>query len=391
MSTRVVRLGLLATHPIQYFSPLYRALAADPRIELDVYYAHRPTAEEQGAGFGVAFHWDVDLTSGYRHHFLANRAKRPSVVTFGGCDTPEIAAIIERERFDAFLVAGWNVRSYWQAQVACWRTGTPVLVRGDSQLAPTSPLKAAVKRVLYPRFIGRYAACLATGIRSAEYFRHYGARRVVRSPHFVDNAAFAARANAARANRNELRARFGAGPDDTLVLFAGKFVPKKRPADLLRAAAMLGGVRVLFVGDGELRADLEREARERRVAASFPGFMNQTQIADAYAAADLLVLPSDHGETWGLVVNEAMASGLGAVVSDAVGCSPDLIVPGETGFHYPLGDVASLAERITRVMRPGVAARLGLGASDHVAAYSVTAAARGIVEAAVEAASRRAS
>ena len=380
---RSLRLGVLATHPIQYFAPLFRYLAADPRMELDVYYAHRPTAEEQGTGFGVAFEWDVDLTSGYRHRFLVNRAATPSLVAFSGCDTPEIADIVRRERFDAFLVLGWNMKSYWQAQLACWRAGIPVLVRGDSQLAPTPPLKSAAKRIAYPFFIGRYAACLATGVRSAEYFRHYGARRVVLSPHFVDNAAFAARAGAARPERERLRAQFGAAPDETLVLFAGKFVPKKRAADVLRAVASLrSGARVLFVGDGELRAAVEREAAERRVPAHFTGFLNQTEIARAYVASDVLVLPSDHGETWGLVVNEAMASGVPAIVSDAVGCGPDLVVPGETGFTFPLGDTNSLAERVTRLMRPGASARLGAGARAHVQRYSMEAAAEGILAAA---------
>lgn len=384
---RPVRLGVLATHPIQYFAPLFRHLAADPSVELDVYYAHRPTPEEQGTGFGVAFEWDVDLTSGYRHRFLVNRATTPSLVAFSGCDTPEIADIVRRERFDAFLVLGWNMKSYWQAQLACWRAGVPVLVRGDSQLAPTPPLKSAAKRLAYPLFIGRYAACLATGVRSAEYFRHYGARRVVRSPHFVDNAAFAARADAVRSERATLRAQYGAAPEDTLLLFAGKFVPKKRPADVLRAAASLrAGVRVLYVGDGELRKAVEREAAEHRVPAHFAGFLNQTAIARAYAASDVLVLPSDHGETWGLVVNEAMASGVPAIVSDAVGCGPDLVIPGETGFTYPLGDTNSLAERIARIMRPGTPARLGAGARTHVQGYSMEAAAAGIVAAAQEAA-----
>ena len=389
-AARPLRLGILATHPIQYFAPLFRTLAADARVEPVVHFAHRPTPQEQGVGFGVAFEWDVDLTSGYEHRFLKNVSSAPSLATFAGCDTPEIGGIVRDGRFDAFLVLGWNTKSYWQAMLPAWRADLPVLVRGDSQLAPAPPLKAAAKRVLYPRFMRRFAACLATGIRSAEYFRHYGARRVVSSPHFVDNDAFARRADAARARREALRAAFGAGPSDTLVLFAGKFVAKKRPADVLRAVAALrrGDVKLLFVGDGELRDAVQREAVERGVAAHFAGFLNQTRIAEAYAASDVLVLPSDHGETWGLVANEAMASGVGIVVSEAAGCAPDLVVNGETGFAFPLGDVESLAERLSRVARPGAAARLGEHARRHVARYSAAAAAEGIVRASLDAARR---
>jgi glycosyltransferase involved in cell wall biosynthesis len=83
--------------------------------------------------------------------------------------------------------------------------------------------------------------------------------------------------------------------------------------------------------------------------ASFTGFLNQSELSAAYVAADVLVLPSDGGETWGLVVNEAMASGLPAIVSDTVGCTPDLTEEGKTGFSYPVGNAAALAERLERL------------------------------------------
>src|SRR5690242_5234928 len=87
-----LKLGALVTHPVQYQSPLFRELAK--RCDLTVYYAHRPTAEEQGAGFGLAFQWDIDLTSGYEHVWLENVAERPNVTNYSGCDTPEISGII---------------------------------------------------------------------------------------------------------------------------------------------------------------------------------------------------------------------------------------------------------------------------------------------------------
>ena len=123
-----------SSHPIQYYAPIFRALAR--QCDLTVYFAHRQTAEQQArAGFGVAFDWDVDILSGYESRFLTNRAKVPSTDEFWGCNTPEIAAEISRGRYDAFVVPGWALWSYWQAVIACRRAGVPVLVRGDSQLA----------------------------------------------------------------------------------------------------------------------------------------------------------------------------------------------------------------------------------------------------------------
>jgi glycosyltransferase involved in cell wall biosynthesis len=377
-----LRLGVLATHPIQYYSPLYRRLAAEPGVDLRVYSAHRPTAEQQGVGFGVAFQWDTDLLGGYDHRFLRNVAERPGLDHFSGCDTPEIAEIVRAERFDAFLVMGWHARTYWQAMFSCWRTGTPVLVRSDSQL-PTdrSVWKRAVKRAVYPHFLGRCAAGLAVGSRSAAYLRYYGARRVVRSPHFVDNEHFAREAS--RADRDASRAAWGIPADAFVTLFAGKLVPKKRPLDVVRAVARAGrpDVHLLVAGDGELREAVRAECASLGVPVHFAGFLNQSEIPRAYGASDVLALPSDERETWGLVVNESMASGRPAIVSRAAGCAPDLVVEGRTGYSHELGDVDALATAIRAFAEDrDHAARAGAAAAAHVREYSVDRAAAGVLE-----------
>jgi glycosyltransferase involved in cell wall biosynthesis len=254
-------------------------------------------------------------------------------------------------------------------------------VRGDSQLGDDrSALKRAIKRLTYPRFIGRFAACLAVGTRSEAYFRYYGARRIFRSPHFVDNTAFAAGAARARQDRAARRAAWSIPPDSMVALYVGKLVEKKRPIDLIDAASRVPGTHALFVGDGPLRGEAERAAAGRPV--TFAGFRNQTAMPEAYAIADVLVLPSDRRETWGLAVNEAMASGLPAIVSDAVGCAPDLILPGVTGFSYPAGDRRALADALGRLVADPAATRaMGDAAKAHVTAYSVERAAAGVLQA----------
>jgi glycosyltransferase involved in cell wall biosynthesis len=380
-----VNLGLLATHPIQYQAPTFRALAATPGVDLTVYFAHRPSAAEQGLGFGVPFIWDADLTSGYRAIFLPNVARRANTGRLAGrfadYDTPAIADIVHRGRFDAFLVHGWHARSYWQAIRACWATRTRVLVRGDSQLRDDGGLKRYIKRVAYPWFMRRFAACLSPGIRSDAYFRYYGARRVVRAPHAVDNARFAASAALERARRAGLRARWGIAPDAVVVLFAGKLIAPKRPGDVVRALAGIAGAHALFVGDGPLREACAGAARAAGVPTTFAGFLNQGEMPSAYAAADLLVLPSDRRETWGIVVNEAMASGLSVVVADAAGCAPDLVVEDVTGRTYPAGDVGALARHVRALVADARGReRMGAAAAAHVAGFSIERAVAGILE-----------
>ena len=380
-----MRLGVLATHPIQYHAPLYRAIAQ--RLDLTVYFAHQQSAQGQAdAGFGIAFEWDVPLLDGYEHRFLTNRAARPSTQGWGGCDTPEIRQIIASERFDAFLVNGWYNKSLWQAITACWRTGTPLMVRGDSQLVtPRNPLFRLVKEGAYRLFIPRFDAYLYVGERSREYYLHYGASpsRMHFVPHYVDNEWFRQRSAVEEGGR--LRAELGLDATALIVLFVGKFIPKKRPGDVLLASRRLMErgvpVQVVLVGAGELTDVLRAEAEVLGVPVHFAGFKNQSELPYYYAGADVLVLPSDGGETWGLVVNEAMACGLPAVVSEAVGCAPDLIEPGETGFSFPLGDIEALAGALEEMKEVRGSQYVTSALDAKMKVYSLDTAAEGIINA----------
>ena len=379
-----MRIGFLVSHPIQYYAPIFRALAR--QCDLTVYFAHRQTAEQQArAGFGVAFDWDVDILSGYESRFLTNRAKAPSTDEFWGCNTPEIAAEIARGRYDAFVVPGWALWSYWQAVIACRRAGVPVLVRGDSQLA--SRRRSWVRFAKAPVFSGLLRAFdgyLYVGQRNREYLLHHGAPpdRLFFSPHCVDNDAFAEASRTARAAHLHRRE---AGAPVLRVLFSGKLVARKRPLDALRAIVALRSngmpVEMVFAGSGELQSELEQVAHHAGAPVEFMGFVNQSRMPEVYASADAVVLPSECTETWGLVVNEAMACGVPAVVSDAVGCGPDLVVPGQTGAVFPLADIDGLARALREVLAfdPRAAGR---STSSHIARYSPAHTAQGVIEAA---------
>lgn len=352
-----IRLGILSSHPIQYQAPLFRALAQ--QIDVQVFFAHRQTPEEQAfAGFDVPFSWDVDLLSGYNHIFLENIAKDPSVSHFFGCDTPEIRKYLKEEKFDAFLITGWHLKSYWQAVRSCQEFHIPIMVRGDSQLPMVrSVFKRAVKYAVYKFLLRNFDWFLAVGSRSREYFMHYGIPpgRIYQAPHCVDNEWFSQRSAMTSEQRNHFRTdALNLTPNTLALLFVGKFIPKKRPADLVYAIALLNkkGIRAeaFFVGMGKLRDLIQKTADVTKVKIHFIGFKNQSELPKIYAACDLLVLPSNGLETWGLVVNEAFACGLPAIVSKDSGCGPDLIDEGRTGFTYKTGDCAALAERIEEMI-----------------------------------------
>src|SRR5205823_1157153 len=125
--------------------------------------------------------------------------------------------------------------------------------------------------------------------------------------------------------------------------------------------------RLWVLGDGPERPELEALAGEVAPRQVFwHGFINQSQMPSLLAAADAFVLPSED-EPWGLAVNEAMACGLPAVCSDRVGCVPDLVRDGVTGFCYPVGDVMALADRLSTLLGDRTACRrMGQAAQDLV-------------------------
>lgn len=353
---------------------------------------HRVTPRDQAvAGFGVEFKWDVDLLTGYQSVFLSNKAKDPALKHFWGVDVPGVTEALRTGGVDTVLVTGWHLKGYLQTIWAAKQLGIPVLVRGDSQLmTQRSGLKNISKKLLYPALLRSFDAALYVGRRSQEYWLHYSfpERRLFFSPHCVDNDWFASRATTKA--RNTLRERLGISPQTEVAMFAGKLIEFKRPLDLIEATAIANSsgrrIEVLIAGAGLLQDELVQKAREKNVRLHSLGFCNQTEMPSAYAAADLVVLPSNSRETWGLVTNEALACGRPVLVSDACGCAPDLVCDGDAGAMFPAGDVTALAERMCRLFNfpPSRSA-----ISNKIRKYSLFAAADGI-EAAMESVEGRA-
>jgi glycosyltransferase involved in cell wall biosynthesis len=349
-----IRLGILTSHPIQYQACLFRELAR--RVDLHVYFAHKAGPQEQAeAGFGVGFEWDVDLTSGFEHSFLDNLARAPSVVRFSGCDTPDIAAHLRSGRHDALLVYGWHLKSYLQGLAAGKRLGIPVLARGDSHLhTPRSAWKQAVKRLAYPLFLRSYDGFVVVGRRARDYLLHYGVPegRIRIAPHCIDVAWFERGSRLLPQERRQLRQAWDVAEGETVVLFVGKLIECKRPLDLVFAVQELRRrslrVRAVFVGSGPLENAIRETARRHDVPVTLTGFKNQSELPRCYAAADIAVLPSE-SETWGLVVNEALACGVPVVISDRVGCAEELAGMARAGLVYPVGDIGALADAMTAV------------------------------------------
>ena len=344
-----MKLAFLTTHPIQYQVPVFRHLAAEEGVEFQALFCTIPTAAQQGAEFGVEFEWDIPLLEGYPYHVLDNVSRTPGLMHFGGCDTPGVGDYLRDQSFDAVVINGWVVKSCLQTARACKRSRIPCIVRGE---ANNLRRRAWWRRLIHKRLMRFYDAFCPIGKSSAAFYRELGIGddRLFLAPYCIENDRIESTSPRDAESVAVARRHFGIENGTCCFLFCGKLIEKKQPLGLMTAVAEAKkrGVdfQVLVVGDGELRSQCERLADEGDLPVKFAGFLNQSEIGRAYSAPDALVLPSDNGETWGLVVNEGFAAGLPALVSDQVGCHPDLITDGETGWVHPFGDWQELADQM---------------------------------------------
>jgi glycosyltransferase involved in cell wall biosynthesis len=377
-TARRPRLGILATHPIQYQAPLYQELARRAVVELDVAYLSSTGAEPvHDPGFGITFTWDIDLLSGYRWTELTRRPL---------AGKPAWAAAAGRwlRRQDIVVLHGHADPEMLLAATACRLLGVPYLLRGDSQAeSSASGARRAARHLIAGAVVGRAAGALPIGERNAEFYRRYARIPQYRAPYSVDTERFRRAAGAARGTRARRLAALGLDPARPTVIFSGKLVGQKRPLDLVAAIERWdAAANLLLLGDGPLRAELA--GYERRLPVRCLGFINQAELPSWYASGDIIALPSGR-EPWGLVVNEGMACGLIPVVSDAVGCGPDLVAG--LGEVFPAGDVGALADALASVARDVPARRARL--PGRLAGFTIGETAAGYERAAVALAHRR--
>lgn len=379
------RLAFVTSHPIQYQIPVFRHLAACDELQFEAWFAMLPDAAAQGAGFGVEFEWDIPLLEGYDYRVLKNVSSRPGVTHFSGCDTPDIAEQLRQHQIDAVVVNGWVVKTCVQTLRACRNLKIPCIVRGEANHLRPRPWW---KRFLQKRLVRQFDAYLPIGTANRHFYKSYGisSDRMFDARYCIENDRFARAADSFSDQRTELRKQWNMSGDEICFLFCGKMESKKHPVELIQAVqrAVSGGAKLhlLMVGDGQLKKECEKLAQQHQLSVTFTGFLNQSQIVQAYVAADALLLPSDHGETWGLVVNEGMACGLPAIVSDQVGCASDLIDEGRTGWSFPFGEWDKLTDLlVTLSASPQEVRSLTQNCRQKISNYTPKAAANGIVDA----------
>jgi len=379
------RLAIVSTHPIQYYAPFFRQLSAREGLDIQVFYGWEgPSTGDYDPGFDEEVTWDIPLLDGYPHTFLENESSDPGTHHFRGLVTPDLVPSIEAWGADAVLVYGWN---YWShlAALRHFHGRVPVLFRGDSTLLDETPGPRRWARRLALRWVYRHVdRALYVGQNSRAYFEAHGLSedQLTWVPHAVDNTRFA---DAADAEEKARRWRDEVGiPDEApVILFAGKLGEKKAPDVLLDAFLQLENeeAHLAVVGSGPMEEALREEA-DGHPRVHFLGFQNQSRMPVVYRLGDVFVLPSrGPGETWGLAVNEAMACRRPVVVTEKVGCAPDL-VDEANGRVVPPEEAGALVDALDDLLADRDRLRaMGRRSAERIQYWSIPAAADRTVDA----------
>ncbi|HTV26214.1 MAG TPA: glycosyltransferase family 4 protein [Xanthobacteraceae bacterium] len=328
------RIAFIVSHPIQYFAPLHQRLALRSDVQIKVFFTwHAGGRAVRDSGFRIPVAWDIPLTEGYDFEAVPNRAADPGTHHFRGLWNPTLVRQVMAWRPDVVHITGWAWQSHFMAMRAFAKCGVPFLFRGDSHLLDDHRHGPRwwIKSILLRWIFSWPAAFLVVGAANRAYYETFGVTpdRLFFCPHSVDVRRFAEPAAALEEQAAGWRRKLGIKSGKTVLLYAGKFEPKKRPVDLMRAVLAIDDpdLVLILVGDGELREAVEEVARLAPERFRIVPFQNQSRMPVVYRLGDIFVLPSAYGETWGLAVNEAMASGRPVLLSDRVGCGPDVVDP----------------------------------------------------------------
>lgn len=384
-----VMLVVLETHPVQYHAPVYRAVQEQFNVPVTaIYGSDFSVAGYLDREFGASFAWDTDLLSGYEAIFLS-RVEVGGAGRYEDVSPKGLRRTLRQVAPSAVLITGYGGRFNRAAVYEALKGGYPILFRGETtdHTRARNQLKAFAREKILSWLYQRCSGLLYIGERSRQHYKRLSCPdgKLYFSPYCVETSPFEVDEQARESLRANTRRELGVGEEKIALLFSGKLSLHKGPDLLLRAVKRLPltlrhKIIVLFLGSGQLREEAQRLAEsEPLIATRFLGFQNQTQLSRFYHASDFLVLPS-RGETWGLVVNEALHHGLPCIVSEKVGCAPDLIDAGVTGFVFKKSE-EYLATTIDQALP--LAGRLDVrqACREKVRAYSVQEAAKGIAEA----------
>lgn len=371
------RLVVLTEIIAPYRIPVFNALAECEGIDLHVIFlSETDHSMRQWKVYSEEIRFSNEVLPSWRgrvgkYNILVNH----SVVSALGQAQPEV-----------MVCGGYNYLASWQAQRWARRNNVQFLLWCESTARDQRGGHGLVES-LKENFLRGCDGFVVPGKSALEYVRQMGvpSGNIFVAPNAVDVNLFSTQVKTARGRAERLRGELGLPL--RYFLFVGRLVEAKGVHDLLEAYGRLSPklrseVGLVFAGDGPERAECEANARSIFPGAvHFAGFVHRDELASYYGLAECLVLPT-HSDTWGMVVNEAMACGLPVICSEVAGSAADLVkANGRTVAARDGGQLAAAMQEIAS--DSGLRERMARESREIIQQYSPEACAAGIAGAAL--------
>ncbi len=367
-----------------YRIPVFNALARREDVDLHVIFLSETDASiREWRVYSDEIRFSYDVLRSWRWHV----GKGNLLLNCG------LSRAMARFKPDAVICGGYNHPAFWQALVWCKRHHVKFLLWTESNEHDARTRRPWIE-ALKGYFLRNCDGFVVPGKASFDYLLSLGspAAGIVTAPNAVDNDFYAREGAKIRADGAAFREKFNLPA--RFILFVGRLVREKGVFELLEAYSRLcsslrSQVGLVFAGNGVAKADLESLAdviSPGKIV--FTGFLHREDLPAVYALADILVLPT-HSDPWGLVVNEAMASGLPVLVSEVAGCAADLVEDGKNGFVIPPNDANRLSRAIASMLnQPQLLKDMSLQSLNKIKNYSPDTCAAGFADAVLTAVTR---
>lgn len=370
------------SHPIQYQIPFLQKINKARSFDTSVFfYWDFGVKKSFDREFNQMIKWDFDILSGYKYEFLKNYSpiKRSN---FFGCINFSVFKKVFSKDVDIALIYGWALLSNWFVIISCLILNKKILYVSETpynQEIKKNNFKKIIKKFIFKFILERISYFLYIGEENKKFYNFYNIKKnkLFFAPYSVDNERYINNFNKFTDNhKSNFRAKYNLPKDSKIILFVGKLIDKKNPLSLLSAYKNMIinnniNVSLVFVGNGYLKNQLEKYCKVNNLKnVYFLGFLNQHQLPEIYYSSDIFCLPSGMGETWGLVVNEAMCFNLPIVISDLVGSSSDLVFDDYNGYKFENSNILDLQRKLEKTLSNNSKMSFGLNSKNIITKYN---------------------
>lgn len=267
----------------------------------------------------------------------------------------KLLSLLEKEKkIDCFISHGWESLGTYLAFSYCKRKKIPFLIYSESTAREKSILRL-ISLPLVKYVVKNSEAAIVAGKNSRDYLTSLGAneKKIFKAPNAVNNSNF--KLKLSRKDKAKLKEKYGIPKEDKVLLYIGQLIDRKGVKYLLDSFNELTQqdkkLSLIIVGEGPQKKELLAKTCELGLdKAYFLGYLPDEELKKIYGLADLFVLPS-YEEVWGLVINEAMCSGLPVITTRNVGSAIDLVKNGINGYIIKEKNSEELAQAILKVFK----------------------------------------